>query len=120
MDKKLGRWYLSFNPTIDKSLHGENVDKGFEFSPNAKVSYDFSKVVTAGVEYYGALGPIASFDPLAEQEQQIFPAIDLNVSPNWELNFAVGVGITRSTDHLIVKTIIGRRFSWGKSKDKPR
>ena len=113
VDKKLGRWYLSFNPTIEKSLHGENVDKGYGFSPNAKVSYDFSKKISGGVEYYGALGPINSFDPIAEQQQQIFPAIDLNVSPKWEINFGVGVGVTRSTDHLIVKGIIGRRFTWG-------
>ena len=113
VDKKLGRWYLSFNPTIEKSLHGENVKNGYGFSPNAKVSYDFSRKISGGVEYYGALGPINSFDPIAEQQQQIFPAIDLNVSPKWELNFGVGVGITRSTDHLIIKGIIGRRFTWG-------
>ncbi|HKR95935.1 MAG TPA: hypothetical protein VJW55_11260, partial [Candidatus Angelobacter sp.] len=112
VDKKIERWYLSFNPTIDKSLHGENVSQGFEFSPNAKVSYDFSKVVSGGLEYYGSLGPVTSFDPLAEQQQQIFPAIDLNVSPEWEINFGVGVGVTRSTDHLIIKGIIGRRFNW--------
>jgi hypothetical protein len=116
IDKKIGPWYLSFNPTIDKSLHGQNVDLGFEFSPNAKVSYDFSKVISGGLEYYGALGPIGSFDPLAEQQQQFFPSIDLNVSPDWELNFGVGVGVTRSTDHLIVKGIVGRRFNWGKKK----
>jgi len=113
VDKKLGRWYLSFNPTIDKSLHGVNVSKGFEFSPNVKISYDFSKVVSGGLEYYGALGPVTSFDPIAQQQQQIVPSIDLNVSPEWEINFGVGVGVTRSTDHLIVKGIIGRRFTWG-------
>lgn len=119
IDKKLGRWYLSFNPTIDKSLHGESVSAGFEFSPNAKVSYDFSKVVSGGLEYYGALGPISSFDPVAEQQQQFFPSLDLNVSPEWELNFGVGVGVTRSTDHLIIKVIIGRRFNWKWKKKSP-
>jgi hypothetical protein len=114
IDRKLGRWYLAFNPTVDKSLHGENVNLGFEFSPNAKVSYDFSKAVSAGLEYYGALGPIGSFDPVADQQQQFFPSIDLNVSPDWEVNFGVGWGVTRSTDHLIVKAILGRRFSWTK------
>jgi hypothetical protein len=113
VDKKLGRWYLAFNPTIDKSLHGDNVGRGFEFSPNAKISYDFSKVVAGGLEYYGALGPISNFDAIAEQQQQLFPSIDLNVSPDWEINFGVGVGVTRSTDHLIIKGIIGRRFTWG-------
>ena len=115
IDKKIGPWYLSFNPTIDKSLHGDNASRGFEFSPNAKVSYDFSKVVAGGLEYYGSLGPIGSFDPIAEQQQQFVPAIDLNVSPNWEINFGAGWGVTRSTDHLIIKAIIGRRFSWKKT-----
>jgi hypothetical protein len=116
IDKKLSRWYLSFNPTFDKSIHGLNAGKGWEFSPNAKVSYDFTKVVSGGVEYYGALGPVGNPDPLAEQQQQIFPSLDLNVAPEWELNFGVGWGLTHSTDHLIVKAIIGRRFSWRKEK----
>jgi hypothetical protein len=116
VDKKAGRWYLSFNPTIDKSLHGPGASLGYEFSPNAKVSYDFNKVISGGLEYYGALGPITGFDPVADQQQQIVPAIDLNVSPKWELNFGVGVGVTRSTDHLIIKGIIGRHFTWGHEK----
>ncbi|HET6936410.1 MAG TPA: hypothetical protein VFI72_16325 [Candidatus Angelobacter sp.] len=116
VDKKIGSWYLSFNPTIEKALHGQNVEQGFEFSPNAKISYDFTKVITAGLEYYGAVGPVLGFDPLAEQQQQFFPSIDLNVSPEWELNFGVGWGVTRSTDHLIIKAIIGRRFTWKRSK----
>jgi hypothetical protein len=119
IDKKMGRWYWSFNPTIDKSLHGQSVSAGFEFSPNAKLSYDFSRAVSGGLEYYGALGPISSFDPIAEQQQQFFPSIDLNVSQEWEINFGVGVGVTRSTDHLIVKGIIGRRFSWSREKKSP-
>lgn len=118
VDKKIGRWYLSFNPTIDRSLHGESESQGFEFSPNFKFSYDFSKYVSGGLEYYGALGPISGFDPIAEQQQQIFPAIDLNVSPVWEINFGVGVGVTRSTDHLIIKGILGRRFSWSHNTGK--
>jgi len=61
-----------------------------------------------------ALGPIANFDPLAQQEQQIFPAVDLNLSPNWEFNAGVGVGTTRSTDRLILKLILGYRFGKGK------
>jgi hypothetical protein len=116
IDKKAGRWYLSFNPTFDKSIHGASVPQGWVFSPNAKVSYDFSKVVSGGVEYYGSLGPVGNPDPLAGQQQQIFPSVDLNVSPDWELNFGVGWGLTRTTDHLIIKAIVGRRFNWGKRK----
>ncbi len=110
VDKKIDRWYMSFNPTLEFALVGQNAGTGPGFSPNAKVSYDVTKQVAAGLEYYGAFGPINDFDPFAQQQHQFFPAIDLNVSPKWEINFGVGVGVTRSTDHLIVKCILGRRF----------
>jgi hypothetical protein len=110
IDKQVGRLYLSFNPTFDKSFKGPDASRGFEFSPNFKAGYDFTKKINAGLEYYGALGPVTGFDPLGEQQQQIFPCIDLNLSPKWEFNFGVGVGVTHGTDHLIVKMILGRRF----------
>ncbi len=110
VDKQLGRWYLAFNPTLERSLHGANENKGFEFSPNVKFSYDLTKKITGGMEYYGSVGPITGFDPITEQEQQFVPALDLNMSPKWEINFGVGVGVTRSTDHLLVKSIVGYRF----------
>ncbi|PYS68289.1 MAG: hypothetical protein DMF73_17160, partial [Acidobacteria bacterium] len=116
IDKDLGRWYLSFNPALERALTGPGKKKGFEFAPNFKVSYAVTRKVDAGLEYYGALGPISGFDPRREQQHQIFPAIDLNVSPEWEFNFGIGIGLTGSTDHLILKMIIGRRFEFGKKK----
>ena len=55
---------------------------------------------------------MTDFDPVYQQEQQIFPAIDLNLAPQWEINFGLGVGLTRSTDHLIAKMILGYRFNF--------
>ena len=112
VDKQLGKWYLSFNPSLDRSFHGPGVSQGVSFSPNFKAGYDFSKRLNAGIEYYGSLGPVTGFDPLRDQQQQILPSIDLNLGPNWEFNFGVGIGITQSTDHLLVKLILGRRFSF--------
>jgi hypothetical protein len=112
IDKQQGRWYFSFNPTFDKSIHGLSESQGFVFSPNVKVSYDFTKKITGGLEYYGSAGPATDFDPIALQMHQFFPAIDLNLSPKWEVNFGVGVGVTRSTDHLIAKMILGYRFDF--------
>jgi len=114
VDKQIGRWYLAFNPSVDRSFHGPSVSQGVTFSPNFKAGYDVTKKVNMGIEYYGSLGPITGFDALYAQEQQIIPCIDLNVSPDWEFNAGVGVGMTRSTDHLLVKVIIGRRFNWGR------
>ncbi len=112
VDKQLGKWYLAFNPALERAIHGENTGRGFAFSPNFKVGYDFTKKISGGIEYYGALGPITGFDPLREQQHQIFPVVDLNVSPKWEINFGLGVGLTSSTDHLLAKMILGYRFDF--------
>jgi hypothetical protein len=114
VDKQIGKLYLSFNPTVDRSFHGPNVSQGVVFSPNVKVGYDITKVVNAGFEYYGSVGPVTGFDPLREQQQQFFAATDLTFSEKWEFNFGVGVGVTGTTDHLILKMILGRRFDFGK------
>jgi hypothetical protein len=112
IDKKIDKWYLSFNPTLDRSFHGPGTRAGVVFSPNFKAAYDVTKKVAFGVEYYGSLGPVTGFDPLRDQQQQILPAIDIDFGPNWEFNLGVGVGVTQATDHLLVKAIIGRRFNF--------
>ena len=116
VDKQIGHWYFSFNPAMDRSFHGPGISQGVTFSPNAKFSYDFTKIITGGLEYYAAYGELGDFDPLHNQQQQFFPTIDLNVSPDWEINFGVGIGPTAGTDRLIIKGILGRRFSWGHHK----
>lgn len=112
VDQKAGRLYWSVNPVFDRSFTGSDAKNGWEFSPNIKVSWDLNPKIAAGLEYYGGFGPATQFDPVPQQIQQFVPAIDLNLSEKWEFNFGVGVGVTRSTDHLIVKMILGRRFDW--------
>jgi Putative MetA-pathway of phenol degradation len=113
VDKQLGRWYLSFNPTLDRSLHGPGAGSGWVFSPNAKAGFDFTRRVNAGLEYYGSLGPVSGFDPYQSQQRQLGPALDLNLGPDWELNAGAIFGLTHSTDHFILKMIVGRRFGSG-------
>jgi hypothetical protein len=114
IDKTIERWYFAFNPALERTLHGPDVHQGLAFAPAAKVSYDFTKRISGGVEYYADYGSFAGFDAFREQQQQIFLVTDLNVSPVWEINFGVGLGFTAATDHLLIKGIIGRRFSWRK------
>jgi hypothetical protein len=112
IDKQLGRWYLATNLAVDRSFHGTSVPMGVTFAPAGKVGYDFSKAISAGFEYYADYGDIVAPDTLHNQQQQIFAVTDLNVSPQWEINFGVGIGPTAGTDHLIVKGILGRHFDW--------
>jgi len=116
IDKQYKKLYLAFNPSLQRSWHGPSVRNGVEFSPNFKAGWDFTKKISGGIEYYGALGPVGNFNPLRQQEQQILPAIDIDFGPQWEFNFGVGVGVTGSTDHLLVKMIVGRRFGGARRK----
>ena len=116
IDQTRGRWYWAVNPALERTWHGPDVNLGVGFAPAAKISYDFTRQVTGGIEYYADYGSLRGFYSLHDQQQQIFPAVDLNVSPDWEINFGVGVGPTAATDHWIVKAIIGRRFNWGKPR----
>ena len=113
IDKTAGRWYFAINPALERTCHGPDVNLGIGFSPAAKISYDFTKKVTGGLEYYADYGSITNIASLHNQQQQFFPAVDLNLSPKWEVNFGVGIGPTAATDHWIIKGIVGRRFDWG-------
>jgi hypothetical protein len=112
VDQRLGRWYWAVNPSFDRSFHGYSVNQGLVFSPNFKFSYDFTPKIAGGLEYYGSVGPVTGFDPVSQQMHQVLPAIDLNVAPQWEINFGLGVGLTGATDHLIAKMILGYRFNF--------
>ncbi|MGH9453200.1 MAG: hypothetical protein ACRD2O_04430 [Terriglobia bacterium] len=116
IDKQMGRFYWSFNPVFDRAFHGPDVHQGLVFSPQGTATYDITKFVNVGVEYYTSLGPVFGFDSFAEQSHQIFAVINLNFSPQWEFNFGPGWGLTSVGDHqdrFILKMIIGRRFDWG-------
>ena len=110
IDKKIERWYLAFNPSLGLSFQGENAGQGLEFNPSLKVTYDMTRHIAGGLEYYASLGPLSGFDPYNQQQHMIIPVVDLDLGPEWEFNFGVGFGLTESTDHLIVKLILGRRF----------
>jgi hypothetical protein len=114
LDKQAGPWYFAVNPALERSWHGPGVRDGLSFAPAAKVGYDFTKKISAGLEYYADYGSLRSPASLHDQQQQIFAAADLNIDPKWEINFGVGLGPTAATDRWIAKLIVGRRFDWGR------
>jgi len=110
LEHEQGRLYLSINPDLSKALKGPDADAGPAFEPGVKFAWNVTPIIAAGVEYYGATGSLTHFEPREEQRHMIFPTIDLEVSPDWELNFGVGRGLTRSSEHWIFKSIVGYRF----------
>jgi len=110
LDKEWGPLYVAINPVLEKSLRGPNSGRGFDFAPAAKVSIEVIEQAAVGVEYYASLGPVQHIAPGSQQQHQMFAAVDLNLAPEWEVNFGVGWGLTDSSDDLVVKLILGRRF----------
>ncbi|HKB11621.1 MAG TPA: hypothetical protein VKD69_13250 [Vicinamibacterales bacterium] len=109
-ERENGRLYLSINPDLSIAVKGPAAGSAPAFEPDVKVGWDFTKQIAAGIEYYAETGPVKHFDPLSDQHHIVFPAVDLNVSPDWELNFGVGRGLTNTSEHWIVKAIVGYRF----------
>ncbi len=109
VDKQMGPWYVSLNPVLGKSLRGPNSAEAFDFTPNVDVGYDLTKAINVALEYYGATGTIKRTVPVADQEHDLYAALNLDLSPRWEFNIGYGTGLTGAGDKHIVKMILGRR-----------
>ncbi len=110
LEHEQGRFYLSINPDLSKALKGPDSGEGLEFEPGIKAAWNVTPQIAAGLEYYGATGTLTHFEPRGEQHHMIFPTIDFDVSPDWELNFAVGRGLTGTSEHWVMKSIVGYKF----------
>jgi hypothetical protein len=110
IDKYAGRWYLSLNPVLGKSLRGPNAAEAFDFTPNAQLGFDLTKRINIAAEYYGSTGTIREVVPIADQEHMLFGAVNLDFGPAWEFNVAYGNGLTAAGDKSIFKMIFGRRI----------
>src|SRR5438105_2211432 len=53
IDKDLKRWYVSFNPAIERALNGPGAKRGFTLAANFIVAYSSPKKIDRGIEYYG-------------------------------------------------------------------
>jgi hypothetical protein len=109
IDKEVGRWYLSVNPVLGKSLRGDHAAEAFDFTPNVNLGFDLTTRVNIAAEYYGSTGTIRETLPIAEQQHMLFGAVNLDFGPAWEFNLAYGNALTGAGDKSIVKMILGRR-----------
>jgi hypothetical protein len=103
-------WLFVANPIMDLGLAGQSLRNGPTFEPAAKIARSFAELLAVGVEYYGALGPIARPLPIGEQIHEIFAVIDLEALPAVELELGLGGGVTTASAGLVGKVIVGTSF----------
>ena len=118
IDKKINEFYLSFNPVLEKSLHGAGQYQGFTFSPNVKISFGVAKKTEFGIEYYGGIAPYNDYLKINDQQHLLFVTTDIDWWEKWEINVGYGFALTKSTPDAILKTIIGYKLGRNHKQNK--
>jgi hypothetical protein len=85
--------------TFDNGVH-------FDLEPCARALFSFAPWMSAGAEYYSALGPIDAILPASEQVHRVFGVVEL-YSPHFDINFGVGGGT--GDESFLVKAILTLR-----------
>lgn len=108
-ERHIRAFEMSFNPAVDIGIVGPDAGSAV-FEPSAKIASRLSGLVWLGAEYYAETGPIQHFEPLSQQHHLLFSALDFRTSSGWDVNVGVGRGLTGSSEHWVVKWIVGLRL----------
>ncbi len=101
---------LVTNLAIEKPFSGPQTHRGIQFEPSGELVYDLNRWVSPALEYYGDMGPIQPLAKVEEQQHFIVPTLNFHFIPRLELNFGVGFGVTRASNGVFLKSIVGWTF----------
>ncbi len=110
VEKRFGKLAIIANLAFEKPLRGPGSHTGISFAPSGLVSYDLLPWLTPAVEYYGDIGPLRTIPSTSQQQHFVVPAINLNLLPQLEFNVGVGIGTTKASQGIFLKSIIGWTF----------
>src|SRR5512135_855826 len=113
LEKQIGRLRLGVNANFERDLgEGEagGTDEGWEFEPSALVAYRVSSIVTARLEYHGAVGELGTPLPGSAQVHQFFPGVDLRLGDEVTLGLSVGAGTTSAGNRLVFASRLELEF----------
>ncbi len=98
------------NFAFEDPFSGPGAHRGFQFAPSGELRYNLTDWLSPAVEYYGDMGSIQPLAKVQEQQHFIVPALNFNFLPQLELNLGVGIGVTRASNGIFLKSIIGWTF----------
>jgi len=102
------RFKLLLNPIIDVNLtSGKSATP--DFSPAFKALFDTKCGFGIGAEYYSDFGEVNRLLSRKQAEQYLFAAYDL-LNSIYELNVAVGAGLSSASNPIVAKGIFGFTF----------
>ena len=101
-------WLLAVNPILGLDLSDPGAGPDLEPAVMAKLKWP--GVFAIGVEYYASLGTLGQLDPVSDQQHYLYETIDLLDLPHFELNMGLGEGLTKASNRLTSKLILG--YTW--------
>jgi len=99
--KGFGPIELVLNPAFERGLSGSE-EHHIEMEPRGKIEYELGDEGALALEYYAGLGGIGEGYTVAQQRHQVFAKVEREMSPGMEAAFAVGRGLTRSSDRWVL------------------
>jgi hypothetical protein len=98
------------NFALDDPFSGPGAHRGFQFEPSGELLYELNRWVSPAVEYYGDMGSIQPLAKVQEQQHFVVPTLNFHFIPQLELNLGVGIGVTRASQGIFLKSIVGWTF----------
>ena len=95
---------LIVNPILDNSW---TTFSRLDFAPASRLDYNLSKTWAVAAEEYDDFGELRGFLPGRQQAHQLFAVVDRSGDPV-DVEAGVGFGLTRATDHVVLKLILSR------------
>jgi hypothetical protein len=102
------RWLLAANPILGVGL--TDLRSGPDLEPAAMAKIKLAEAYALGLEYYASLGPIARLGRANQLSHYLYETFDLLSVPHFELNFGVGEGLSKASNDLTLKLILG--YTW--------
>lgn len=101
---------LVANLALEKPFSGPQTHRGIQFEPSGELVYKLNDWLSPAVEYYGDMGSIQPLAKVQEQQHFIVPTLNFDFLPQLELNLGVGIGVTRASNGVFLKSIVGWTF----------
>jgi hypothetical protein len=81
-----------------------------QFAPSGEIIYDLNRWVSPALEYYGDMESIQPLAKVQDQQHFLVPTLNFHFLPQLELNLGVGFGVTRASNGVFLKSIVGWTF----------
>jgi hypothetical protein len=113
-ETSLAGFLLIANLAFEKPFRGPGTHQGVTFEPSGELSYQILPWLAPAVECYGDMGAIQYLPSVQQQQHFLVPAMNLYLIPQLEVNAEVGFGLTRASNGVFFKGVLGWDFAVGR------